>query len=402
MKKIYFSILPLVFLAVLAACTSSSTTPLPALPEPKSTSTEPMPTSTEPMLTQLPTEPSQPATIVSPDTIADIDQFLEKMNKEQHLFNGIALVAKQGEILLLKAYGMADPSKGKSLQVDTPMPIGSFAGVRTATLLLEEQGKLSLDDSICKYLNECPETWQPIKIRDVFDSRSGIPDPYIGLTDQEAGELWSRQDVFDELIRLVMDQPLQPLPTSGIAVSSAADYAILVKVAETASGSTFKDYIQQSLFKPLGIQSLGRDYRSSDLPVGLTKYNLPVAGDSLPEVLFFPNIPVATVEDLYKLIQEFIQPKVLSKSIQTSLLKERVFQFDQENTFSMNAIGTTSYPNPPFKQEQGIWGTLNFAEGYSTTYWLSLQNDEVVILSENRLEPTYMIMEVILKKLHGQ
>ena len=110
MKKIYFLILPLVFLAVLAACTSSSTTPLPTLTEPKSTSTEPMPTSTEPMPTPLPTEPSQPASIVSPDTIADIDQFLEKMNKEQENFQGAEPPSRINRRDFLKVLGRYESS----------------------------------------------------------------------------------------------------------------------------------------------------------------------------------------------------------------------------------------------------------------------------------------------------
>ena len=125
MNRLLYAIMMILIVLPLAGCASS--TPVPTF--------TPLPTSTS---TPLPTATPEPTPSVSAETIEEIDQFLTKMNKDQHKFNGIALVAKDGKVLLHKAYGMADQKNNIPLQVDTLMPTLVFELEATSILLLEE------------------------------------------------------------------------------------------------------------------------------------------------------------------------------------------------------------------------------------------------------------------------
>src|SRR5579864_5308495 len=83
-----------------------------------------------------------------------------------HRFMGSVLIAKVGKIVVEKGYRMADLELDVPNTPQTKFRLGSITKQFTAAaiLQLEEKGKLGLQDSICKYISECPQDWQGIKI----------------------------------------------------------------------------------------------------------------------------------------------------------------------------------------------------------------------------------------------
>jgi len=87
-------------------------------------------------------------------------------------------VVQNGNLILSSGYGFADREKNIQNTSQTRFPICSLTKQFTALaiLMLQEQGKLNVQDGICRYLTECPETWEPITIHQLLTHTSGIPD----------------------------------------------------------------------------------------------------------------------------------------------------------------------------------------------------------------------------------
>src|SRR5258706_11775516 len=99
------------------------------------------------------------------DLASELDAVLSGYQKNR-AFIGSALVAKGGKVILEKGYGMASVELDVPNGPGTKFRLGSITKqfTSTAILQLEEQGKLSVTDTACKYLPECPETWKSITI----------------------------------------------------------------------------------------------------------------------------------------------------------------------------------------------------------------------------------------------
>ena len=126
----------------------------------------------------------------------DLPARLDAISKgygEKRNFMGTVLVAKGGAILLEKGYGYAN------LEWDVPNPsdakfrLGSITKQFTATaiLQLQEQGKLSVDDPISKYVENAPEAWKGITIHHLLSHTSGIPS-YTGFPDFVKPQVYAR------------------------------------------------------------------------------------------------------------------------------------------------------------------------------------------------------------------
>src|ERR1700677_741698 len=93
-------------------------------------------------------------------------------------FMGAALVARDGKVLLSKGYGFANLEWGVANSPASKFRLGSITKQFTAAciLLLEERGKLKVEDPIKKYLPEVPAAWDQITIFNLLTHTSGIPD----------------------------------------------------------------------------------------------------------------------------------------------------------------------------------------------------------------------------------
>ena len=92
-------------------------------------------------------------------------------------FSGTVLVARDGKPVVSKGYGMANHEWGIPNTPQTVFRLGSITKQFTsaAIMLLQERGKLSVTDPVCKYVADCPAAWEPITIRHLLTHTSGIP-----------------------------------------------------------------------------------------------------------------------------------------------------------------------------------------------------------------------------------
>lgn len=200
-----------------------------------------------PGATVLASAPPAPPLSVDAATLARVDAMLWSYADAQQ-FMGAVLVVKDGQILLDKAYGFRDIEKKIPNTPDTRFYIGSITKQFTAAsiLLLEERGKVSIDDPVGKYLSGLPATWADIPLKNLLTHTSGIPD-YLSNMPKSA---WAKPATNAQKLAVVRDKPLKFAPDTDYAYSNT-NYILLGMVVEKAGVMPYAKFLQANLFKPL-------------------------------------------------------------------------------------------------------------------------------------------------------
>jgi len=204
------------------------------------------------------------------DLASAVRQFLEAETKADE-FSGVVLIAKNFQVLFLEAYGWADRDKKIPNQNNTRFNLGSINKnfTRAAILQLEKQGKLSLPDTIGKFLPDYPNRQAALKVtvKHLLDMTSGIGDffgPRYEATPKE--KIRSIQDC----LPLFADQPLEFEPGTNNRYSNGG-YIVLGLIIEKASGLDYYTYVRENIFKPcrmLDTDSYERDKAVPNLALG--------------------------------------------------------------------------------------------------------------------------------------
>jgi CubicO group peptidase (beta-lactamase class C family) len=184
-----------------------------------------------------------------------IDQYIRAEMGVRHI-PGLALVViKNGEIVKLKGYGVANLEHDVAVTPDTVFELASVTKQFTATaiMLLVEEGKVRLDDSISHYLSNSPSQWKGITVRHLLTHTSGLPGLENGFK-----ALWEggvRTDYSTaQLFEAATKDSLDFSPGDRWRYSDVG-YFLLGMIIEKASGRRYRDFLAERFFKPLGMES---------------------------------------------------------------------------------------------------------------------------------------------------
>jgi CubicO group peptidase (beta-lactamase class C family) len=179
-------------------------------------------------------------------------------------FMGTVLVVDGDRVLLDKGCGMADLEWGNANAPDVKFRLGSLTKQFTATLvlLLQQDGKLKIDDPVSKYLPDAPKTWEKITLANLLGHTSGIP----SFTDAKEFGVWRMSPhTTEEELALFRDKPLDFEPGSKFAYSNS-NFEVLGAVIEKVSGRKYGDLLRERIFDPLGMKDSGLDTDELVLP----------------------------------------------------------------------------------------------------------------------------------------
>lgn len=373
MNKFLYALLITAIVLPLSGCTGPTPQPTVAV----------LPTATP---LPEPTAILEPTPTPQVDPIQQIDQLLTDMNAKKQ-FNGIALIAKDGEVLLHNAYGMADYDKNIPLEKDAPMPLLTFDLEAASILLLNYQGKLSLEDPVCTYLPDCPENWKSLTVNNILYHSWGIQHDkiYENIASQvDWWRFWLSPTRYEQIISKIGENPINELKAPADAYWSWMNYALQDEIIEQVTGSSPGEYMIKNILEPLGITSLGKNFDREALPTGLAYYIRRRSTEPYPSNAVFPYFPIATIEDIYKLSQEYLDPKVLPVEVVNGLRKE-VQYVDGSGYSGMNLIGNTNLVNwrkyPQLKGKSVNWWL--YSMGYSGAQFISFDDQIVIILFTN-------------------
>jgi CubicO group peptidase (beta-lactamase class C family) len=189
-----------------------------------------------------------PAVGQAPVPIDALDRYV-KAEMARYRIPGLSLaVLRRDSLVVARGYGFANVELRVPATDSTMYETGSVTKQFTAAaiLVLSGQGRLSLDDSITRFLPEGSTKWRSITIQHLLTHTSGIPD-YADST------LDSRRDYSEEeLARLAAAAPLQFSPGDRWSYSSAG-YVLLGIIIHRVTGQVYGDFLQVHVFKPAGM-----------------------------------------------------------------------------------------------------------------------------------------------------
>lgn len=178
---------------------------------------------------------------------------------EMHIPGTSLAVVRDGKIIKATGYGLANVELNVPVTPASIFQTGSLGKHLTATavMLLVEDGKVGLDDSITKYFPEAQPAWNKITIRNLLTHTSGIPDVW-GEHAQDAytkGIVDTRKDYSEEdLTRIYLALKLEFQPGEKWSYCSTG-YALLGFLIHRVTGMYYGDFLQQRVFRPLGMSA---------------------------------------------------------------------------------------------------------------------------------------------------
>jgi len=205
---------------------------------------------------------TQPSALAS-DPVARMQQVVQSF-VDNKTFMGAVLVEKDGKLLINQGYGSADLEWKIPNSPTTKFRLGSLTKQFTSAsiLLLEERGKLKVEDPVSKYMPDAPASWQKITIYNLLTHTSGIPN-FTGFPDYSPTE-WKDTNP-TELVARFRDKPLDFEPGSKFSYSNSG-YVLLGYLLEKISGQSYADFLKQNIFTPLGMADTGIDSNTAILP----------------------------------------------------------------------------------------------------------------------------------------
>jgi CubicO group peptidase (beta-lactamase class C family) len=270
------------------------------------------------------------------------------------------LVVDDGKIVFKRAYGIANMDAGCPITTATAFNIASVTKQFTAACiaLLVEQGAISLDDDIRKYVPEIPAYEAPVKIRHLIHHTSGIRDFALlsFLKGLPLDETYPEQVLLDLLAR---QKELNFRPGEARSYSNSG-YFLLGILIQRVTGMSVGAYAEKHIFGPLGMthtsyhrdpERIGKNLTVGHVSDGAGKYRRTYLA---PDTRDFGHDGIyTTVEDLYLWDQNFFRNKIGGASFNTLLLTRGTLNNGDTLTYAFGLeIG-----------EHGGWRTVSHQGG---------------------------------------
>jgi D-alanyl-D-alanine carboxypeptidase len=247
---------------------------------------------------------AQPAAAPAPAASATlaVDAFVEKALADRMLPGASVAVISDGKIVLAKGFGFSDLEKKTRAAEQTIYQLGSITKPFTAmaTLMLVEEGRLSLDARVNEILAGMPAAWNGVTVRHLLSHTSGIK----SYTEVFGAQKVSPARVFtaDEILALVKDVTPAFAPGERYAYCNTG-YYLLGMIIEKVSGKPYGRFVSERIFEPLEMTSTSLDDYADTRPNRAKGYNdgaFTPAEHTHPSQPFAAGALVSTVVDLAK------------------------------------------------------------------------------------------------------
>jgi CubicO group peptidase (beta-lactamase class C family) len=275
-------------------------------------------------MTQTPRElSSQQAAGESPSN--KVDKLFAQWDK--HDSAGCAIgVVKDGKLIYAHAYGMADLEHNVPITPRSAFDIASMSKQFTAMaiLLLVQQGKISLDDDVRKYVPEVPDYGVTIVVRHLLYHTSGLRNHFLlnQLGGWRWGDLETRADALDTLTR---QKELNFKPGEEHSYTNTG-YFVLGEMVQRVSGLSLRDFAEKNIFKPLGMSDTQiHDDVALIIRNRAWAYNAGKDGGWVNNITRFEDVGdsnmYTSIEDLARWDQNFYDGKVGGEEVVRQMLK---------------------------------------------------------------------------------
>lgn len=233
-------------------------------------------------------------------------------------FEGAVLVASKDGVIFEKGYGYKNKTTKALIDTNTIFQIGSITKQFTSTIILQllEENRLSLQDSLSKYIPAYPGGGQ-ITIEQLLTHTAGV---YNYTNDAAFVENSMTHPISrDSMIACFEHKPLDFIPGKKYSYSNSG-YFLLGYIIEKITGQTYFQVVRQRIFEPLHMDHSGFDFtdlNSPDKAIGyISSENAVPAGVVDSSVSFSAGAIYTTVGDLYRWDRAFLAGSILSPALQ--------------------------------------------------------------------------------------
>lgn len=252
------------------------------------------------------------------DTVNRIEKLFERYKPANP---GAQLaISRNGQVIFSKAWGLADMEHNVPLTTVSPTEAGSVSKQFTAAaiLLLEQEGKLSLNDDVRKYVPELPGYGEPVTLRQMMQHTSGLKD--WGAVAAIAG--WPRSTKTysndDAVYISSLQKTLNHRPGAEYLYSNS-NYNLFAVIVQRVSGQSLADYTRKKIFEPAGMTNTQwrADHRKI-VPNRAIAYSRSMSGymTNMPNEMVYGNGGLlTTAEDLLKWTQYYSTGKLGNPSL---------------------------------------------------------------------------------------
>ncbi len=260
------------------------------------------------------------------ELIAKVDEYINALVNLDR-FSGSVLISHDGDLLISKGYGMANREHNIPNTPQTKFRLASITKQFTSMIImiLQEEGKLHVHDSICKYVPDCPELWQDITIHHLMTHTSGIPN-FQNFPDNLQYE--RLPTTVENTVERFKHKELKFTPGVKIRYSSSG-YVLLGYIIEQVTGKSYEEVINQYIFGPLEMNNSGYDHPRTILmhrAAGYSREN----NQFLNAIHFEMDTPHAagalysTVEDLFLWDQALYTTQLVSQETHDTIFTEQI------------------------------------------------------------------------------
>lgn len=325
---------------------------------------------------------------------ADIDELFTDFD-ENHPAVAMVVIDK-GEIIYQKAYGSIHLDHKIPATIDTKFQLGGLSKhfAAFAIFLLEDQGKLSMDDDIRKFITELPKYENVITIDHLLTQTSGFPDFW--AMKNIAG--WHRDDVFTQQHAMDIVTRMEPAFAPGEDfIYSNTNQLLLAEIISRVSGKSFAAFLKDELFDPLQMSNtLVMEDFEQFIPNVAGSYERAEDGfkrSSLNYGIVGPTNIYSSIADLAKWELNLSNPKVGSAEMIQRMYKQS--KLNDGNTLDP-LFGRLSYSQQLWHRERGIPNYYQSGRlgGYASAIFKFIDSDfTTIVLSSGMNYSGYLGMQ---------
>jgi CubicO group peptidase (beta-lactamase class C family) len=298
----------------------------------------------------------------------------------------VLLVAKQGKVIYRKAFGMANMELGVPMKPEYIFRIGSITKQFTACAILKlaEEGKLSIQDDITKYIKDYPTQGNVITIEHLLTHTSGIKS-YTGMVEWIA-DVQKKDFTPVQMIDFFKDQPMEFNPGEQWRYNNSG-YFMLGYIIEVVSGKKYADYMEENFFKPLGMTSTSYDRTEKIVPNRIPGYQPTEKGFTNADFVnmsqpYSAGSLMSNIDDLYTWYKAVMAGKVINQESRLKAHTQYKLNNGKPTGYGYGWFLGNIQESPTIEHDGGINGFV------SSSIYLPKEDVFVAILSNSTAHGT--------------
>jgi CubicO group peptidase (beta-lactamase class C family) len=317
----------------------------------------------------------------SSDIVLKIDSLFQVLSTQRG-FNGNVLIAQGGKVIYENAFGYADLEEKTPLNIESTFQLASITKQFTAMaiMMLHDEGKLNFTDTLQRFFPGFP--YHDITIRQLLTHRSGLPE-YMSFAKRywnNKRRLMSNDDVMDMLI--THHPGLAFVPDRKYKYNNTG-YVILACIVEQVSGLQFHTFLENRIFKPLGMKRtfiyntknmLNVEYQT----LGYKKNRRRAEEDYLSGAVGDKGI-YSTVEDMFKWDQALYTEQLIKQTTLQEAFTPFSYDWRNDNSYGYGWRIATADDSSKIVYHAGLW------RGYSSIFVRRLHDKTTIIVLCNKV-----------------